>query len=192
MARRSTPSRRPIALSIGCTGTSVESAKGHCSCRSVLTLHEKEIVVWFSFLVRCGVCLRSADRTCGRLYHPSKVLCRVHACGKETDRTQGTVATGTQSTGSSGAMETEAAKIMWGRSVNLMDTYYMPTLGDNNAAVMSALNTSHMVLTGCRETRMHQSLEQTHVQGSRHVHAKKTATPPSTSSLSGKGTLTAT
>ena len=44
-------------------------------------------------------------------------------------------------TGSSGSMETEAAKLMWARSVELMDAKYTSLLGDGDAAVLSALNT---------------------------------------------------
>ena len=43
--------------------------------------------------------------------------------------------------GSSGSMETEAAKLMWARSVELMDAEYISLLGDGDAAVLSALNT---------------------------------------------------
>ena len=43
-------------------------------------------------------------------------------------------------TGSSGSMETEAAKLMWARSVELMDAKYTSLLGDGDAAVLSALN----------------------------------------------------
>ena len=45
-------------------------------------------------------------------------------------------------TGSNGSMETEAAKLMWARSVELMDTEYTSLLGDGDAAVLSALNPS--------------------------------------------------
>ena len=44
-------------------------------------------------------------------------------------------------TGSSGSMETEAAKVMWLRSMDLMDAQYTSILGDGDAAVLSALNT---------------------------------------------------
>ena len=43
-------------------------------------------------------------------------------------------------TGSSGSMETEAAKIMWARSVDLFDAKYTSILGDGDAAVLCALN----------------------------------------------------
>ena len=43
--------------------------------------------------------------------------------------------------GSSGSMETEAAKLMWAQSVELMDAEYTSLLGDGDAAVLSALNT---------------------------------------------------
>ena len=41
----------------------------------------------------------------------------------------------------SGLMETEAAKVMWDRSVKLMNAQYTSILGDGDAAVISALNT---------------------------------------------------
>ena len=44
-------------------------------------------------------------------------------------------------TGSSGSMETEAAKVMWARSVELLNAEYTSLLGDGDAAVLSALNT---------------------------------------------------
>ena len=43
--------------------------------------------------------------------------------------------------GSSGSMETEAAKLLWARSVELMDAEYTSLLGDGDVAVLSALNT---------------------------------------------------
>ena len=43
-------------------------------------------------------------------------------------------------TGSSGSMETEAAKIMWARSLDLFDAKYTSILGDGDAAVLSGLN----------------------------------------------------
>ena len=43
-------------------------------------------------------------------------------------------------TGSSGSMETEAAKLMWARSMELMDAKYTSLLGDGDAAVLSTLN----------------------------------------------------
>ena len=43
-------------------------------------------------------------------------------------------------TGSSWSMETEAAKLMWVRSVELMDAKYTSLHGDSDAAVLSALN----------------------------------------------------
>ena len=43
--------------------------------------------------------------------------------------------------GSSGSMETEAAKVMWARSVELLDAEYTSLLGDGDAAVLSALKT---------------------------------------------------
>ena len=39
-----------------------------------------------------------------------------------------------------GSMETEVAKLMWARSVELMDAKYTSLLGDSDAAVLSALN----------------------------------------------------
>ena len=44
-------------------------------------------------------------------------------------------------TGSSGSMETEAAKVMWARSAELLNAEYTSLLGDADAAVLSALNT---------------------------------------------------
>ena len=44
-------------------------------------------------------------------------------------------------TGSSGSMETEAAKVMWARSVELLNAEYTSLLGVGDAAVLSALNT---------------------------------------------------
>ena len=44
-------------------------------------------------------------------------------------------------TGSSGSMETEAAKMMWARSVVLLNAEYTSLLGNGEAAVLSALNT---------------------------------------------------
>ncbi len=38
-------------------------------------------------------------------------------------------------------METEAAKVMWARSVELLNAEYTSLLGDGDAAVLSALNT---------------------------------------------------
>ena len=43
--------------------------------------------------------------------------------------------------GSSGSMETEAAKVMWARSVEQLDAEYTSLLGDGDAAVLSALKT---------------------------------------------------
>ena len=43
--------------------------------------------------------------------------------------------------GSSGSMETEAAKVMWARSVELLDAEYTSLLGDGDAAVLLALKT---------------------------------------------------
>ena len=43
-------------------------------------------------------------------------------------------------TGSSGSMETEDAKIIWARSVDLFDAKYTSILGDGDAAVLCALN----------------------------------------------------
>ena len=44
-------------------------------------------------------------------------------------------------TGSSGPMETEAAKVMWARSVELLNAEYTSLLGDGDAAVLSLLST---------------------------------------------------
>ena len=43
--------------------------------------------------------------------------------------------------GLSGSMETKAAKVMWARSVKLLDAEYTSLLGDGDAAVLSALKT---------------------------------------------------
>ena len=43
---------------------------------------------------------------------------------------------------SSGAMETKTAKIMWGRSVDLMNAQYVSVLADGDAAVLSVLNSN--------------------------------------------------
>ena len=43
----------------------------------------------------------------------------------------------------SGSMETEAAKVMWARSVELLNAEDTSLLGDGDAAVLSALNTLH-------------------------------------------------
>ena len=109
-------------------------------------------------------------------------------------------------TGSSGAMETEAAKVMWARSVDLMDAQYTTILGDGDAAVISALNTlqpygAHVVVEKYEcinhmSKKMYKDLETIVKQSTTHAKevrskAKKTATTPATTSLSGKGKLTA-
>lgn len=109
-------------------------------------------------------------------------------------------------TGSSGAMETEAAKIMWGRSVDLMDAQYTSILGDGDAAVISALNTmqpygAHVAVEkqeciNHMSKRMFKGLENVLKESTAHakearIKAKQTATTSVTTSLSGKGKLTA-
>ena len=109
-------------------------------------------------------------------------------------------------TGSRGAMETEAAKVMWARSVDLMDAQYTTILGDSDAAVISALNTlqpygAHVVVEkheciNHTSKRLYKDLETIVKESTTHAKevrskAKKTATTPATTSLSGKGNLTA-
>lgn len=109
-------------------------------------------------------------------------------------------------TGSSGSMETAAAKIMWARSVELMDAHYTSILGDGDAAVMSALNTlqpygAHVVIEKHEcinhvSKRMYKGLEKAIKESSMQTKdarskAKSSTKTPATTSLGGKGRLTA-
>ena len=111
-------------------------------------------------------------------------------------------------TGSSGSMEVEAAKVMWTRSMNLLDAQYTSILGDGDAAVMSALNSlqpygadiaieKHECINHM-EKRMYKGLEkivkETSTKGkdTRGTKGKGTCGAKPKTSLSGKGKLTVT
>ena len=107
-------------------------------------------------------------------------------------------------TGSSGSMETEAAKVMWSRSVEVMGAQYRSILGDGDAAVLSALNTlqpygadvvieKHECINHMSK-RMYKGLENAiKVSTTQTKDAKtkaKTSKAAGTTSLRGKGRLT--
>ena len=103
-------------------------------------------------------------------------------------------------TGSSSSMETEAAKVMWARSMDLIGAQYTSILGDGDAAVLSALNTLQPygadVTIEKRECinhmskRMFKGLEKVVKESSTKGNASTSSKPQVTTSLSGKGKLT--
>jgi len=101
-------------------------------------------------------------------------------------------------------METEAAKVMWARSMDLIGAQYTSILGDGDAAVLSALNTLQPygadVTIEKRECINHMSkrmfkglekmVKEWSTKGKDTCKTSTSSKPQVTTSLSGKGKLT--